>query len=433
MSSVADGKEGSTGVSAMTVATIPHKVFSIMPFVTEGWEADGWKMFQVQQPVVKWVGRTSHVYNSTLSGHAADCLPFDSLYPTLDPTLECLATYGELFDLPSQETILWREPAPQMADVSLLGAKHEYRVHGDYFEVSVFAIEAFWSRSTINMTNSRIGFELENIDDDLLRAAKPDFPSANKVKHIAISPEWAQRLWASYLNATFGTLGETFSQDDQITRSEYIAKVLALGISDAPDVPSLNHQVYRDEHGPWTTLSSSCAYDPSSRTNCTPSILTITEGPLLDIVDGASRKVPRSSSMDCYTSYSPTNSTSVTPYLLSWFVSGQGYSSSTTAIRLSLSVLLVYCLYVFTYLCCTVITGRAANSWNTNSEMLMLGICSKKPEHLMNTSVGINTLATFREPVQIRVNEDDGTELSFANDPGLKNRGLRMVEVDEKY
>lgn len=63
----------------------------------------------------------------------------------------------------------------------------------------------------------------------------------------------------------------------------------------------------------------------------------------------------------------------------------------------------------------------------------MLKVNSKTPEHLDGTSVGIDTLSTFREPVSIRINEQSSVELVFENDTSLSKRHLRDAEPNKAY
>lgn len=112
---------------------------------------------------------------------------------------------------------------------------------------------------------------------------------------------------------------------------------------------------------------------------------------------------------------------------------GYGYDSSSVPVQLSLAVLLLYCIIALLYIIFTLFTGRTASSWDTFSELLMLGVHSRAPAHLDNTSVGIDTLATFREPVSIRINEENKAELVFEKDAETMKRRLRNVVQNEAY
>lgn len=63
----------------------------------------------------------------------------------------------------------------------------------------------------------------------------------------------------------------------------------------------------------------------------------------------------------------------------------------------------------------------------------MLGVNSRAPAHLDGTSVGIDTLKTFQEPISIQVNDRDSVELVFDNDVGVRRRTLRPVEPNVAY
>lgn len=61
-------------------------------------------------------------------------------------------------------------------------------------------------------------------------------------------------------------------------------------------------------------------------------------------------------------------------------------------------------------------------SWASVSK-IFLSLISRRPEHLRDASVGAETLATYRELVNIRVNKKDGSA-----EMGLRDEGLRESE-----
>ena len=63
----------------------------------------------------------------------------------------------------------------------------------------------------------------------------------------------------------------------------------------------------------------------------------------------------------------------------------------------------------------------------------MLALNSRRPENVRDTSAGVSTMTTFREPVRVRVNDEDSLEIVFAQDPGKKNLKYRNVGANERY
>ena len=112
---------------------------------------------------------------------------------------------------------------------------------------------------------------------------------------------------------------------------------------------------------------------------------------------------------------------------------GYGYSYTGIPVQLSLAAIGVHCLIAFAYLVYTLSTGVAGSSWDSISELLMLGLCSPQPSHLKHVSTGIDTLSTFREPISVRVSDEDVVQLVFANDTTVDKLRYRNVEHNKAY
>ncbi|KAH7086797.1 hypothetical protein FB567DRAFT_51523 [Paraphoma chrysanthemicola] len=116
-----------------------------------------------------------------------------------------------------------------------------------------------------------------------------------------------------------------------------------------------------------------------------------------------------------------------------WY--GYGYCADSTSIRLSLAVILAYCIITVAYLSYILISGETSTAWNSAIELVVLALQSKKPDYpgQGHTGVGIDSLDTFRQGVGIRVNNDNELELVFANDRDIEKRGLRKIERNTAY
>ena len=112
---------------------------------------------------------------------------------------------------------------------------------------------------------------------------------------------------------------------------------------------------------------------------------------------------------------------------------GYGYNLRGNTPKLSLVVLILYSLIAFVYLAITCLTGRTSASWDSIGELLMLAFNSKRPSFLGRTSAGVKTLNTYRQPVSLMVNEQDGLELVFDGDPDNDKRLYRRVAVTTPY
>ncbi|OAL55152.1 hypothetical protein IQ07DRAFT_638863 [Pyrenochaeta sp. DS3sAY3a] len=104
---------------------------------------------------------------------------------------------------------------------------------------------------------------------------------------------------------------------------------------------------------------------------------------------------------------------------------GYGYGVDHTSVRLSVAVITAYCLIATIYVAYLIVTGHTSIAWDSATEMILLALQSKEPNNLGHTSVGLNSMETFRRNVSIRVKNvnigDTGEtreklELVFAND-----------------
>ncbi|KAK5095796.1 hypothetical protein LTS08_007931 [Lithohypha guttulata] len=112
---------------------------------------------------------------------------------------------------------------------------------------------------------------------------------------------------------------------------------------------------------------------------------------------------------------------------------GVGYNSTGTTVCLALAVLIVYCVVVLAYLIFLFVTGKAGSSWDSIAELFMLALNSRPPTHLGRTSVGVETMRTFKEPVSIRVNEGQECELVFGNSETAKTSSYSKVVPNFRY
>ncbi|KAF2265354.1 hypothetical protein CC78DRAFT_600093 [Lojkania enalia] len=113
------------------------------------------------------------------------------------------------------------------------------------------------------------------------------------------------------------------------------------------------------------------------------------------------------------------------------FLAGYGYSMSSVWDKLSIAVLGIYSISVIAYILFLIITSTTSTAWDSAIELLMLALRSRQPWHLSHVSVGVETMQTFREPVGIRVNQDEDLELVFENDSSAVK--LRHVEPNKAY
>jgi hypothetical protein len=112
---------------------------------------------------------------------------------------------------------------------------------------------------------------------------------------------------------------------------------------------------------------------------------------------------------------------------------GYGYGNRSTSVWLAMAVMVTYCVITVAYIAYILVTGSTSTAWNSAIELVALALQSKRPDNLGNTAVGLDALATFKEGVGIRVNQDNELELVFAHDRDVGKRGLRKIERNKEY
>jgi hypothetical protein len=123
-------------------------------------------------------------------------------------------------------------------------------------------------------------------------------------------------------------------------------------------------------------------------------------------------------------------------------IDGYGYGTTDTSIRLSVAVMLTYCIVTVVYVSYIIVTGHTSIAWDSATELIMLALQSREPEGLGHVSVGLDSMETFRKGVGIRVStlDNDSTgqpvqklELVFEDDEVAKKRGLLKIERGKAY
>lgn len=128
------------------------------------------------------------------------------------------------------------------------------------------------------------------------------------------------------------------------------------------------------------------------------------------------------------------NSTTYTQVEVTGVSTPYGYSPTQTTVRLSLVVFMAYVMIVVAYLFYTFITGEASNGWHSIGELFILALNSHKPERVFdNTSVGVSTMAPFREPINIQVNDKNSVEVLFSYAQTTERLKYRNVQPNERY
>jgi hypothetical protein len=98
-----------------------------------------------------------------------------------------------------------------------------------------------------------------------------------------------------------------------------------------------------------------------------------------------------------------------------------------------MSAMVTYCIVTAANIVYTLATGSTSTAWNSGIELLAFALQSRKPGHLGDTGVGIDSIKSFKEGIGIRFNQEDELELVFAHDCNINKRGLRKLERNVEY
>ncbi|CAG5150742.1 uncharacterized protein ALTATR162_LOCUS2760 [Alternaria atra] len=112
---------------------------------------------------------------------------------------------------------------------------------------------------------------------------------------------------------------------------------------------------------------------------------------------------------------------------------GYGYETSSISTRLSLIVIMAYCMVAVGYITYLLSSGHASTAWCSATEIIVLALQSKRSEHLRHVSAGINSIETYQEPVGIRVSDRNHLELVFERESSNQLRKLRRVGLNKAY
>ena len=117
-------------------------------------------------------------------------------------------------------------------------------------------------------------------------------------------------------------------------------------------------------------------------------------------------------------------------------IDGFGHGATDTSIRLSVAVMLAYCIIATLYVSHIIATGHTSIAWDSATELIILALQSKEPAGLGHISVVLDPMETFRKGVGIKVStiDDNGTgqakeklQLVFEDAEETRKRGLTKV------
>lgn len=315
-------------------------------------------------------------------------------------------------DLDNHYSLLWSRPPAQALDISLVGiAATTTAPYNNSWTITTCVFSAYWATATSNGSNTD---PLVNELPSSLEVDPGVIVSSLKEKAlISLDPKWAERAFV--LSTEIHDIGEMINFRFTKQALQY---ALALSyVAELPTVPFT--EIYHGTAG--TQLASTGP--PNNMTDYQRTALTkyVDSNKLL-------KKFDRILTLTNQTDLG--DPTTLARLETTYYSLGYGYDASSITVKMSLAVLTFYLIISTVYLVYTLITGNVATSWNTVAELTTLALNSQRPDDLKHTSVGVDTLETFRSPVNIRVNQENSLEIVF--DATEKDEFIR-VEPNWKY
>lgn len=122
---------------------------------------------------------------------------------------------------------------------------------------------------------------------------------------------------------------------------------------------------------------------------------------LTTVLSTASGTVSSSDSAICNTRTGYCGDYHATTLKMLNFRLGYGYGTEINSVRISLAILMLYCLIAAIHTGVTIYTGKTSTAWDSVSEFVALAMGSRRPAELNNTSAGIDSARVFEHKVRI--------------------------------
>lgn len=312
---------------------------------------------------------------------------------------------------------VWCRPRSSVANHSLILMGSAAQGDADQVTIEACTVDAYWALTT---TNGSTKETLSNVIPSRDGGPQKVLTRLRESTLISLSPDWAKRIFLVGRETISGYAVDLVNYD-YIMQTQVV--LFALALSYVPDwdlrLPSVAMSY---------DLLSTGGNLHLDTTNLTERQYTS----LLDYVQSHNLKVKfddvsiRVSNMSEW-----TDPTTLAQHIARRYWDGYGYDLSSVTTKLSLAVVMIYLSATLAFIIYTLITGQTSLSWDSVAELVALALNSRRPETLQNTSVGINTLATFRQPVNVRVNDKQSLEIVF--DAAKKSDGFEQVVPNAKY
>lgn len=112
---------------------------------------------------------------------------------------------------------------------------------------------------------------------------------------------------------------------------------------------------------------------------------------------------------------------------------GWTYTVDEITTKLSVCVMLVYCILVLAHMIYSVFSGVSSTAWDSVAELLVLAMNSSSTEILQNTCAGIVGKKVFETHVRILATDKQHLELVFGEETEATKGSMSSVMINEEY
>lgn len=388
------------------VATIPLGMlsFTLANEIRQNGQRDDALTTSFYQPVVR-----VECLETFLSGSGTKWIPFPR--ESEEPELSQLVTYSEFIEeidyATSRSAFAMAAPASSRQHSSLLISAfkpdHTTNVSQNPWTFRTCTVDASWIKADYNFT------ENTGVTNVNVRKMFEDERLGNSLSgHILLDPDFVEYVILYLDDAEYWTTDEQYYAGHSYISPNLLALVLAWALSVvAPE----NAELVNNIPGPSSVQSNSVREYLQHNLHLDSNYVDFW------IADG----------------WDGTNIANFMRIDIHHMRNAYGYSLKSTTVILSVVVLFIYCIIAILHIIGSGIRGSVGSSWDTVSELFMLALNTQPPSHISNTSAGVNTFGTFREPVKIKANTHGSLEVVFLDDPAHSSDDFEEIKPNEAY
>ncbi|PMD29179.1 hypothetical protein L207DRAFT_642636 [Hyaloscypha variabilis F] len=354
-----------------------------------------------------------------ITDYAMDIKDVDHIGSGIVTTDSAMDAYAKIQCFPSHE-VIWNvlEPVPPLNFGGLPGLANvvDYLTNTQHQLISEKVIASNGSYSDITFIDLPIAntngvlwiesaFNYSSIEVGVLPQLEPH-PNVSLIQQASIIPCTIELGWfptkISFDGGSFTSQGPPQGDDSGIRRAQVDLDWLN---TTNPFVVEVNMTAFQ-----YMASVTGSTYDIITSTLLTTTLAAMSPAygfPLIAV--NASGKIEYEGGADFDIDKLQASGTSVSGILQSfplrfqhrYYRSGYGYAPKVITVKISLAILILYCIVAIAHIVYSVISGISSAAWDSISELVALSINSRPTIELQNTCTGIRTTAIFEHKVRI--------------------------------